>query len=271
MIRDHSRQKRLDWIGDDLKIDNDSETLFFTGCSPYFAAYFGDPYESELTGSLRSAVKLLNAIGIEPNILPNETCCGHDFLLRGEKHKFDSAAKRLSDSIIGSKAKRIVFTCPECLFTLKDKYKSLLSGRGIEFVHLSELAAERIDSLAFNPDKIKVTFQDPCRLGRYSQIFDEPREIISAVPEIKLSEMLHTKSKSICCGNTAWIACDSGTKELQRQKLNEALNVESEAILTACPKCLIHLTCSQNNHQENEISSIKIKDMWNFIGEHLQS
>ena len=85
MLRPDIRQNRLSWITADLKTSKEgSDTLFFTGCSPYFAAYFGKPYADTLLGSLRSSIKLMNKIGIEPHLLENEICCGHDFLLRGE-------------------------------------------------------------------------------------------------------------------------------------------------------------------------------------------
>ena len=133
MLRDDIRQNRLNWITNDLKTaGKESDTLFFTGCSPYFAAYFGEPYADTLLGSLRSAIKLMNKIGIEPVLLENEICCGHDFLLRGEPEKFKEIAARLSDQIKDTNAKRIVFTCPECLVTFRDDYPKIIGSLGVE-------------------------------------------------------------------------------------------------------------------------------------------
>lgn len=271
MTRPDIQQNRLAWVTDNVKIKNDkTDTLFFTGCSPYFAAYFGEPYSEKLTGSLRSAVRLMNRIGIEPMLLPNELCCGHDLLLRGETEKFENLAVKVNKQIKDSGAKRVVFSCPECLVTFRDDYKNLFGKLDYETIHLSELIQPELDKLDFSSDENSYTYQDPCRLGRYSGLYDQPREILNSVPGIDFKEMPHNKERSLCCGNTAWIGCDSGTKTLQTQRLQEAVNTNCENLLTACPKCLIHLTCSQQGDKESPINSLKINDIWNFVESHLQ-
>jgi Fe-S oxidoreductase/coenzyme F420-reducing hydrogenase delta subunit len=271
MTRPDIKQNRLNWLTSDLKIKKrESETLFFTGCSPYFAAYFGEPYSETLLGSLQSAVKLMNKIGIEPLVLKNEICCGHDFLLRGEPEKFKKIASLLSDQIKKSKAKRIVFTCPECMVTLRDEYPKVVGNLGVELVHLSELIEPKLDELKFEKTDFSGAYQDPCRLGRYSGLYDQPRNILNSIDGVETKEMHHHKENSICCGNTAWISCDAGTKELQNKKMEEVKASGCNNLLTACPKCFIHLTCAQDGEKEPTNGSIKINDMWNFLGTHLQ-
>ena len=270
MTKSDLTQERLNWITNELKVNDQSDTIFFTGCSPYFAAYFGEPYSGILKGSLRAAVRLLNKIGIEPKILTDEICCGHDYLLRGEKHRFHQVATKLNSIIENSNPKRIVFACPECFVTLRDEYPKLLGKNSAELVHISELLEETITANDLKENNITVTFQDPCRLGRYSNIYDQPRKLISSIPGVNLVEMEHNKERSICCGNTAWIGCDSGTKIMQHERLCEAIRTESQQILTACPKCLIHLTCTKEGDKELSNNTIKINDIWNFIESHLQ-
>ncbi len=271
MIRPNINQNRLDWLTSDLKIKKrDSDTIFFTGCSPYFAAYFGEPYSETLLCSLQSSVKLMNKIGIEPLLLKNELCCGHDFLLRGEPEKFKKIAVLLSDQIKETKAKRIVFSCPECMVTLRDEYPKVVGSLGVELIHLSELIEPKLDDLKFESADFSAAYQDPCRLGRYSGLYDQPRKILSSIEGVELKELHHHKKNSVCCGNTAWISCDAGTKELQNKKMKEVKDTGCNNLLTACPKCFIHLTCAQDGKKEPTNGSIKINDMWNFLGKHLQ-
>jgi Fe-S oxidoreductase/coenzyme F420-reducing hydrogenase delta subunit len=270
MMKSNLKQDRLHWVTDDLKISDESDTVFFTGCSPYFAAYFGEPYSDNLVGSLRAGVKLMNKIGIEPRVLSNEICCGHDLLIRGEIEQFKYMAEKLTKIIKDSKAKRIVFSCPECLVTLRDEYPKYVEKESIELLHISELLEKEISFIEFKKDIVTATYQDPCRLGRYSSIYEQPRKMISAIPGINFVEMSHNNERSICCGNTAWIGCDSGTKEIQKQRIMEAINTDSEQLLTACPKCLIHLTCAKEGDKDLSNNSIRINDIWKFIESHLQ-
>jgi Fe-S oxidoreductase/coenzyme F420-reducing hydrogenase delta subunit len=271
MTRRDIKQNRSGWVTNDLKIgDSESDTLFFTGCSPYFAAYFGEPYADTLLGSLKSAIKLMNKIGIEPLLLKNEICCGHDFLLRGEPEKFKAIAELLSNQIKNTNAKRIVFTCPECMVTLRDEYPKVVAKLGVELIHLSELMESHLEEINFEQIEFSAAYQDPCRLGRYSDLYNQPRNILNSIEGFDLKELHHSKKNSICCGNTAWISCDAGTKELQNKKMKEVIATGSKNLLTACPKCFIHLTCAQDGKKEPANGSIKINDMWNFLGTHLQ-
>ncbi|MFC2084060.1 hydrogenase iron-sulfur subunit [Bacteroidota bacterium] len=271
MTRPDISQKRLKWITEDMKVnDKDSDTLFYTGCSPYFAAYFSGEYEKNLLGSLKSAVKIMNKVGIIPIVLENELCCGHDLLLRGEEEKFNTLAQMLAVQIANTQAKRIVFTCPECFVTIRDELPKVVGRLNVDLIHLSELLDSEMYQVSFRNSEEKVTYQDPCRLGRYSNIYDQPRNILNKIEGLELKEMNHNKERSICCGNTAWIGCDAGTKEIQNKRLHEAVKTNSPQLLTSCPKCYIHLSCAENGDGVTENQKIKIRDFWEFVHSHLQ-
>ncbi len=262
------QQNRLGWLTEDLQLKAKTSTIFFVGCTPYFAAYFGSPYAENLVTSLRGAVCLLNKIGIQPHIMSNERCCGHDLRLRGEEEMFfrhlDLTEGELIRAIEETGAQRIVTFCPECMNTLKEDY----SGLGVEILHLSQLLESYGQKLTFKKSKPKkVTFQDPCRLGRYGDIYEQPRYLIQAVDGVQLQEMEHCRKHSICCGNTAWINCDQGTKRLQQKRLAEAGSTGAEILLTACPKCLVHLTCFQQGSDNKK--DLVIRDLWDFLAFNL--
>ncbi|OGU56484.1 MAG: hypothetical protein A2V66_05825 [Ignavibacteria bacterium RBG_13_36_8] len=271
MTRQGIKQDRLDWVTDDIKVNTEKgDVLFFVGCSPYFAAYFGEPYADHLLNSLRSSVKFMNKVGIVPQVLPNELCCGHDFILRGEYELFKELAGRLSEQIKNSKAKTIVFNCPECMITLRDEFPKAVGKLDVELLHISQLLVNEKDKLKFKLNKSSATFQDPCRLGRYSNIYDQPREMMALIPGFELNEMYHNKQRAICCGNTAWVGCDAGTKKIQKMRLNEAVNTGCDTLLTSCPKCFIHLTCTQEGEKDTPIGALKIKDLWEYLASCLE-
>ncbi|MBU0509067.1 (Fe-S)-binding protein [bacterium] len=271
MTRPGLEQNRLGWVTKDLKVkQKGGDTLFFTGCSPYFAAYFGEPYAEHLLGSLRAAVKLMNKVGIEPLVLANERCCGHDALLRGEVELFETLAGMVKEQIQANGVKRVVFTCPECFSTLRDDHPSVVGKWNVELLHISDVLSGKLSALPFRETKRCATYQDPCRLGRYSNHYEEPRKVVGAIPQFELREMEHNRQRAICCGNTAWIGCDGGTKQMQKQRLAEATATGSDVLLTACPKCLIHLTCSLSGDDGAIGESLKIQDLWEFTASCLE-
>lgn len=272
MSRTGLQQDRLGWLNSTSKVKKKTgDTLYFTGCSPYFAAYFGEPYAEKLLGSMSAAVNLMNKIGVEPVVLPNERCCGHDMLIRGEEEKFLELAQSVAEQVKESKAERVVFTCPECMVTFRDDYRDAgIDLGGVELVHISQLVEPELENLEFKSSGKKVTYQDPCRLGRYSKIYDQPRNILGNIPDLELVEMDHNHERAICCGNTAWIGCDAGTKVMQKQRLGEAEECGGEMLLTACPKCLIHLTCSQDSFDKQKNHSMPIRDAWEYTYSQLK-
>ncbi len=270
MLNEKLKQDRLGWVTGKLKVQkNVGETLFFTGCSPFFAAYFGEDYSKELIGSLRGAVKLMNKIGIEPALLENERCCGHDLLLRGDRENFIKVAHQVAEQIRTSGAKRVVFTCPECLVTLRDDYAEVGETLDVELLHISQVLESELENVSFKADKRIVSYQDPCRLGRYSQVYEPPRKAIGRVPSLKLEEMRNNRERSVCCGVAAWVGCDAGTRQMQRQRLEEAAETGAGTLLTACPKCFIHLNCALQDGAEEKKPKLQIRDSWEYLASRL--
>ncbi len=270
MARSGLKQNRLEWLTPSTRTRKQKgKILFFTGCSPYFAGYFGTPYAEKLQGSLNAAVTLLNRMDIEPVVMANERCCGHDLLLRGDTAGFARQAGLVADQIRKTGAETVVFTCPECLVTVRDDIPKVTGTQDVTCVHLSELLAPEIDKLEFTGKNGMVTYQDPCRLGRYSGVYDPPREIICHVNSGGVNEMRHHRERAVCCGNTAWINCDAGTKVLQNQRLADAAATGSETLLTACPKCLVHLTCAQEGDNGENQKQVSTRDIWDYVATRL--
>jgi heterodisulfide reductase subunit D len=184
-------------------------------------------------------------------VSPNEKCCGHDMLWLGEVETFKKLAEHNAAMIKESGVKKIVFSCPEGYRTFKMDYPNVVK-LDCEVVHISELLAEKVESgaLKFKELKKKVTFQDPCRLGRHMGVFDAPRKVLAAIPGLELIEMPHNREESICCGTSCFTNCDSYSKQIRVDRLSEAKATGAEILVTACPKCQTHFKCAMLNKGE---------------------
>jgi len=224
----------------------------------------------------KSVIGILNQNEIEPVVLPDEKCCGHDAYWRGDIETFEKLAKFNVKLFKDAGVKTIVFSCPEGYHTWKNGYKKLFKDTDdfdFKIYHISEFIMKEglFENLAIkfpNLDTIRVTFHDPCRLGRLSNIFDAPRELLKQIPFVELVEMENSKRDSGCCGVSAYISCNENSKLLQENRIKEALETGADYLITACPKCLAHLNCYLNEHKELK-NEIKIDDLLSFIGKIL--
>jgi Fe-S oxidoreductase len=266
------KQNRLDWIPSDCKTSEDSDVLYFVGCLPYFDAYFTEIMPETLKIA-QDTLRVLNAIGIEPNILPDERCCGHDLYWAGETDAFRALVERNTELIKASGAKTIVTACAECAATLRNLFPEFGGELGCDIKHLSELVSEAIDqgTVEFGDLPRAVTYHDPCRLGRHLGIYDEPRKAIEGANEIELKEMTHNRAASMCCGTSSWMSCDSASRMIQMERLREAKATGAETLLTACPKCQIHFKCTMMAETYPDEARIEVVDLASLIAEALRS
>ncbi len=265
------KQNRLDWIEDDLQISEDSDTVFFTGCLPYYDAAFSQ-LDIEGIDITRAALKILNYLGIEPIVLKDERCCGHDQYWQGDMNIFRKLGETNLLNLKSTGAKRIVTTCPECAWTLKHTYPEIIGNSGMEVLHLAELLVDTdlLETLPDNPaNKNKpVTYQDPCRLGRFSGVYQSPRELIRGLG-FKVKEMTHNRKSSLCCGTSCWTSCGQVNKKAQVERLEEAKSSGADLLITACIKCQIHLKCAQNDPILGEDIQINIRDLTTIIADQI--
>jgi len=115
---------------------------------------------------------------------------------------------------------------------------------------------------------LRVTYQDPCRLGRHLNVYDEPREVL-ALMGCDLVEMPRMRQASLCCGTSCWTECGRVSKNIQLERLKEACDSGAEVLVTACLKCQIHLKCAQNDPDTAEKMNIPIRDIVSLLGEQL--
>jgi heterodisulfide reductase subunit D len=264
-------QNRLDWLDHDLRVSQDSEVLYFVGCLPYYDAQFKN-LGIEGLQIARAAVRILNYFGIEPQVLSDERCCGHDQIWQGDMATFDALARLNLERIKATKAKQIVTTCPECARTLALDYPKRVGEHGMQVLHLSQLISRQptASMLDWGSGKKngKATFQDACRLSRHLGVYEEPRALLRA-SGLELVEMERTHRSSLCCGTSCWTACGKVNKNIQVERLKEAKATGAELLVTTCIKCQIHFKCAQQDPTlENDIA-IPIQDLATVLAERL--
>ncbi len=267
------KQNRLLWLTDDLKVKDKGDVFFFTGCAYQLGVLFKDKAE-ELKRVPASVVKILNAAGIEPVVSNNEVCCGHDLIWSGNEAVFEELMRKNVETIKASGAKTVVFSCAEGYRTFSIDYQDFLGDLDFEVKHISEYLLDLIKEgkLEFKDSNAKVTYHDSCRLGRHMGVYEQPREILKAM-KVELVEMPSIKEKAICCGVNAFASCSEVSRKMQLDRLLEAKGTGTSAMLTFCPKCLIHYNClltMEKKPLELEKVEINVRDFSNFIAENLK-
>ena len=237
------------WLPDDVRLDPQSKILFFGGCAPYFDTFFRSHLGVETRNILVDSLRLLNFFDILPNILADERCCGHDLLWSGDRDNFLKLAALNVEAIAKLGIEEVVTACPECYRTLGRDYAA--HGINVEFkvTHLYELLEKEIDKGAVGFEKFdrRLTFQDSCRLNRPGDGAELPRKLLHRLQPKSFTEMQDHGMAAICCGNCAWTGCDSYSKALQVKRLQQAKATGSDLLVTACPKCQIHLRCAMED------------------------
>ena len=261
------KQNRTEWAKGAGTFKDTGDYFYFVGCLPYFDVTFSNLNFSSLD-SARSVLGLLNRMGIEPVISENERCCGHDALWSGDETTFVKLGEMNLDVIKSSGAKTVIFSCPEGYYTFKNHYPKYFGELPFEVLHMTELLDRELPNagLSFKtPPDGTVTFQDPCRLGRLSGNYNLPRNLLKLIPGIDFEEMGRNKENALCCGTSAWMECSGCSKNMQMVRLQEALQTGAETLITACPKCQTHFTCTGNS----AAIELNVVDLFTYLIDNL--
>jgi Fe-S oxidoreductase len=258
---------RSDWAKDlgvkTLAEDPNVEYLFYVGCSGSF-----DDRGKKVSVAF---AKILQAAGVSFGILGNEEgCCGDSAMRGGNEYLFQALAQANSDIMNGYGVKKIITTCPHGYNALKKDYPNF--GGNFDVYHHTEIIANLITK-----GKIKLqrpveglfTYHDSCFLGRYNKIYQQPRNILAAIPGMKLVEMDRNLEKSFCCGAGGarmWMEEDIGDR-INDMRTDQAIAVKADKIAVACPFCLTMLSDGIKDRQMTEkmvsldIAEIVVKAM----------
>ena len=238
------------------------DILFWVGCSGSF-----DDRAKKIT---KAVVKILNACNVKFAALGTEESCSGDPAKRaGNEFTFQMQAMMNIQVLDGYEVKRIVTACPHCFNTLKNEYPEL--GGNYEVIHHTQLIQDLI-----NTDKFalkggatfkgkKITFHDPCYLGRANDVYEAPRELIEKL-DAELVEMKRCKTNGLCCGagGAQMIKeAEKGNKEINVERTEHALETNAEIIATGCPFCNTMMTDGVKNFEKED--SIQVLDVAELI------
>jgi Fe-S oxidoreductase/FAD/FMN-containing dehydrogenase len=251
------QENRDQWVTDEIKpAIKDTATIgYFAGCTASFV-------EQDIA---QSSAKLLQAAGVEFTTLgKDEMCCGIPMLVAGKWDLFEQALRHNSAAMKARGVEEVVTSCPACWLVWSTYYPQWAEKLGIPFdfkaKHYSQVVSEKILSGEFAltevPESLKaqieangtakVTFHDSCHIGRAGGVYEAPRDLIRAIPNVELVEMTHSKEDALCCGSVLTrIGEPHPTSEkLGTKRIGEAEATGADALLALCPCCQFQLRIS---------------------------
>ncbi|MGQ9719712.1 MAG: (Fe-S)-binding protein [Candidatus Jordarchaeum sp.] len=265
-----------DWFPSRLKIQDKDEYAYFVGCLPVFDRVFAN-IGGKYSDTAVAAVAILNEQGITPAVVRDGKCCGHDRLWSGDVETFRKLAEHNLQAVDRTEASTLITTCAECYRTFKLDYPEYFGKLPFEVVHMSEFLADQIGKGKLDypvTDEKKVTYHDPCRLGRQTKVFDAPRTVIKSVPELSFVEMERIREDSLCCGTSSFLSCNDYAKAIRMDRMNEAERTGAEVLVTTCPKCQIHFNCLKTEVQFSDSKTkrynFEITDLTKLVAQSLK-
>jgi len=245
-----AEDRRTDWITEldfevpvlDGRIPDDVEYLYWVGCA--------GALEDRAKKATKAIAELLHVADVKFAVLgPAEACTGDPARRLGNEFVFQMLAQQnvetLNEAGVGAgTGKKVIASCPHCFNTISREYPQL--GGDYEVIHHTQLLARLVEEgklTPVNPIDEKITYHDPCFLGRHNKIYTPPRQIIDAVPGTQAEEMHRCKGNGFCCGAGGarmWLEERTGTR-INNNRIEEALALNPDTVSTACPYCMVML------------------------------
>ena len=255
------RESRAAWAKNSSvkTFTEDMDILYFPGC--YLS------YDPRLKKVARATADILNKAEVNFGILGSkENCCGESIRKTGDEELFKRLARENIKTFIDNGVKKILVSSPHCYHTFKNEYPEFMVD--FEIIHISQYLFELINEgrieLTGEYGK-KVTYHDPCYLGRHNGIYEEPREAIKKAPGLELIEMPESRKDSLCCGGGGgriWMETPKGER-FSDLRLGQAIETGAEVLITSCPYCIANFEDSRLTL--DAVEDIEIKDITEII------
>ena len=238
-----------------------TETLYFPCCYP--------SYEPRLKKVAQATANILNKAGVDFGILGSkEVCCGESIRKAGNETLFKRLARENIKTFIESGVKQILVASPHCYHTFKNEYAEFKVN--FEVVHVSQYLFQLLNEGRLKITKEygkKITYHDPCYLGRHNGIYDEPREVLRKIPGLELVEMAESREESLCCGmggGRIWMETPKAER-FSNLRLEQAIGVGAEELVTSCPYCITQFEDSRLSLKDSGV--LQIKDITEVLQE----
>jgi Fe-S oxidoreductase len=257
------RKNRAAWAeGLSIKpFEEGMEILYFPGC--YLS------YDPRLKKVARATAKILQAAGVEFGILgTQENCCGESIRKTGDEELFKRLARENIKAFIDNGVKKILVSSPHCYHTFKNEYPEFKVD--FEVIHISQYLDQLITEgrLAIKQEFAKkITYHDPCYLGRHNGVYDQPRSVLKKATGSEVAELPDAREDSLCCGGGGgriWMETQKGQRFCDL-RIEQAMGLGAEVLVTACPYCISNFEDSKITLNVEE--QIAIMDITEIIQE----
>ena len=257
------RGTRADWAqGQSVpSFEEGMEVLYFVGC--YYS------FDPRLQKAAVALAGLLKKAGVNFGILGNdENCCGESIRKTGDEGVFKALARRNIKTFIDRGVKKILVASPHCYETFRNEYPEFMVN--FEVVHVSQFLLQLLDEgrLEITGELGKrVTYHDPCYLGRHNGIYDEPREILSRIPGLELREMADHHEDSLCCGGGGggiWMETPK-EERFANLRVGQARDAGAQVLVTACPYCISNFEESRLTMELGQV--LEVRDITEILAE----
>ncbi|HET6965561.1 MAG TPA: (Fe-S)-binding protein, partial [Acidimicrobiales bacterium] len=248
-------------------IPEDVEYLFWVGCA--------GALDERARRTTQAIARLLKQAGVSFAVLgPKESCTGDPARRLGNEDLFQMQAQQNIETLQSANVKKIVASCPHCFNSIAREYPAL--GGNFEVYHHTQLLEKLLSAGSLRPQTRidqKITYHDPCYLGRHNEVYDEPRGVLNHVPGVQLEEMHRCRNKGFCCGaggSRMWLEENIGTR-INVNRTDEALGTGADVISTACPYCLIMLDDATKSRQAEGTApeSVRVLDVAQVLEQSL--
>jgi Fe-S oxidoreductase len=256
-------EDRANWA-QDLGVkafDEGTEVLYFPGCYP--------SYDPRLKKVAQATASILKQAGVDFGILGSrEMCCGESVRKAGNEALFKRLARENIKTFVENGVKKILVSSPHCYHTFKNEYPEFMVN--FEVIHISQYLFQLMNEGRLVPTKEfgkKVTYHDPCYLGRHNGIYDEPREVLKSIPGLELRELAESRENSLCCGmggGRIWMETPK-SERFSDIRLEQAIEAGAEVLATACPYCITQFEDSRLTMEDSE--AIQIMDITEILQE----
>lgn len=259
----HERTKWAEGLGIPLASkDENVELLYFVGCA--------SSYDLQGQKIARNLSRIFTQAGINFGILEEEQCSGSEARRIGETGLFEHLAEMNMEMFEAAGVKNIVTGDPHSFYSFSREYPN--QGKGLKVQHYTQFLNELMDEgkLRLSSEvKNRVTYHDPCYLGRHSEVFEDPRKLIRRIPGVTLVEMERSREDSDCCGmggGRMWIEVPKGllsSQVIAEKRVRQALGTGAEILLTACPFC--NITLGDAVKSTGKEDSLKVLDITELV------